>query len=655
MSVQFGRWSFHTKPLEPNQLKRVDDVLAPYGPDGASSYSQGELQILYRAFYTTPECNRVMQPFVTKSEAIVTWDGRLDNREDLLRSTDSGLATSSPDISIVAAAYEKWGTSCLEKLLGDWAISIFEPVNHSLTLAKDPVGVRHLYYSLENDHVHWCTLLEPLLLLADRVLILSEEYIAAWLTFFPDVHLTPYVGICSVPPSSSVTIQSGMASVKRYWDFDPKRTVRLQSDTEYEEQFRSVFSDAVHRRLRSAGPIVAELSGGMDSTSIVCVADKLLSKAATGRIDTISFYDDSEPNWNERPFFLQVESQRTHPGHHINASPQADYVFGYEETGIPSTPAFHARPTEAAREYALCLRSQESRVVLSGVGGDEVMGGVPTPEAEIQDLLVAGHFALLGKQLKAWALAQRKPLFHLLFFSLPEFFPIPLLAGRQLVVPWLTRQFASRFHEALAGYEYPLKPLGPRPSFQKNISTLDTVRRQLAASALPCEPCYEKRYPYLDRTLLEFIFALPRQQLVRPGERRSLMRRALRGLVPPEVLERKRKGYSARSTAMALYTQWRRAMQPGQILITSALGIVDQAVLSQAVEDLQTGHDVSLIPLLRTLSMEMWLRAVLSPDQSHESDALPSRAAVRTRHAIGFNPRGLNVSQARKDTYHDLQ
>src|SRR5580698_2962803 len=82
------------------------------------------------------------------------------------------------------------------------------------------------------------------------------------------------------------------------------------------------------------------------------------------------------------------------------------------------------------------------------------------------------------------------------------------------------------------------------------------AQRQLGCTALPSGPIYEKRYPYLDRDLLEFLYALPREQLVRPGQRRSLMRRALAGIVPDKVLNRKRKAFVSRSPMAAISRNW---------------------------------------------------------------------------------------------------
>ena len=177
------------------------------------------------------------------------------------------------------------------------------------------------------------------------------------------------------------------------------------------------------------------------------------------------------------------------------------------------------------------------------------MGGVPTPAPELENLLARAQFGALAHQLKVWALEKRKPWFHLFWEAARGFFP-PALVGVPKYMrpaPWLQSSFVKRHWAALTGYPSRTKLFGPLPSFQDNLGTLDALRRQLARTALPFEPPYEKRYPYLDRSLLEFMFAIPREQLVRPTQRRSLMRRALVGIVPDEILNRKTKAFVARS------------------------------------------------------------------------------------------------------------
>jgi asparagine synthase (glutamine-hydrolysing) len=307
MSVQFGKLNFDGNPIDSDELTRVQHLLEPYGPDGEGSLSKDNVGILYRAFHTNAESRREQQPYRCLSGTVITWDGRLDNREDLIQQLDRRLWHAATDVEIVAAAYEHWNTDAFARLIGDWALSIWNPKDRSLTLAKDFAGARPLYYTVETDQLTWCTVLDPLVLCAGRTFPLEEEYIAGWLSLYPATNLTPYVGVHSVPPSCFVRITKGKQKVLKYWDFCPSRTIRYHTDGEYEEHFRAVFSESVRRRLRSDTPVLAELSGGMDSSSIVCVADRVLANghAETPRLDTISFYDDSEPNWNERPYFTK--------------------------------------------------------------------------------------------------------------------------------------------------------------------------------------------------------------------------------------------------------------------------------------------------------------------------------------------------------------
>jgi asparagine synthase (glutamine-hydrolysing) len=598
MSVQFGRWSFDSAPPHLDLQARVDSVLAPYGPDNRNSYHKDGVSVLYRAFHTTKESRLEIQPHISPSGAVITWDGRLDNRAELIdRFNTTSPSTPSADVSIVAAAYDRWGTDCFAKLIGDWALSIWSPNERTLILAKDPIGTRHLYYSLDERQVAWSTILDPLVLFAGRTFALDEEYIAGWFSFFPATHLTPYVGIASVSASHFVRLERGRQTVNKYWGFNPGKTIRYRTDAEYEEHFSTVFSEAIQRRLRCDAPILAELSGGMDSSSIVCVADIIIARGAadTPRLDTLSYYNDSEPNWNC----------------HIDVSMQDPFEIKCGDNTFAATPASGRQgPTESSRQFAAYMETQGSRVVLSGVGGDEVTGGVPTPTPELMDLLATARFAKLAGQLKAWALNKRKPWFHLFLEAAAQFFPPTLMGLPSQMRPagWLYSGFVKRQRTALTGYPSRLGFFGPLPSFQDNLRTLDAVRRQIACSALSPKPLYEKRYPYLDRNLLEFLFGIPREQIVRPGQRRSLMRRALVGVVPVEILDRKRKAFVVRSPLEAISADWPRLVELSQHMVSSSIGIVEPQHFLNMVKKGREGQEVAIVTLMRTLSVEFWLR-----------------------------------------------
>jgi asparagine synthase (glutamine-hydrolysing) len=612
MSVQFGRCIFDGKPVDPQEFEEVRPVLAPYGPDGEGFICKDNFGVLYRAFHTTKESRRETQPYVSASGFVLTWDGRLDNREELIGLVGGEVSCESTDLDIVAAAYQRWRNDAFAKLIGDWALSVWEPKNRSLILAKDFVGTRHLYYTVEKEEVTWCTILDPLVLLARRPFRVEEEYIAGWLALLPPPELTPYVGIQSVPPSSFVCLARGTQKVRRYWDFNPTKKVRYDTDGEYEVHFRAVFSESVRRRLRSDSPVLAELSGGMDSSSIVCLADKIMEQEATGtpRLDTISYYDESEPAWDERPYFTKVEQKRGRVGHHIDIGSRYDLLKTHDEGRFAATPALVGQSV-TVKQFSKVLGSQQNRVVLSGIGGDEVLGGVPTPTPELADLAARAELRTFGRQLVAWALVKKKPLWHLLAETLAAFFTSEsVFRAPEAASIWLEPAFMARHRAALQGYPRRLHFLGPPPSFQENLNTLEGLRRQLAHSPLAWSTPYEMRYAYLDRELLEFVYAIPREQIVRPLQRRSLMRRALARIVPHEVLNRRRKGFVVRRPIAAISAEWPRLGKLTDDMLSASAGIVNSQVFAETLAKARRGGEIHVSSMMRTLELETWLRHV---------------------------------------------
>src|SRR5260370_11674054 len=322
MSVQAGILNFDGRAADRAFLGKLSSAIEQFGPDGGSTYVDGPLGMVYRAFHTTLESRLERQPLRSSQGIVITWDGRLDNRAEVMPQVWDDLTDDRTDVAIVMAAYENWGTDCFCKLIGSWALSIWNSHDQDLLLARDYVGVRHLYYCPKNNSVIWCTNLATMVLLSDMQFTLNDEYIAGFLALWPEAHLTHYREIQAVPPGKFVRIRDAEATINSYWSFDTKRQIRYKTDTEYEEHFCHVFRQAVRRRLRCDSPILAELSGGLDSSSIVCMADHIITKgeAEVPRLDTTSRYDPEEPGGDERPYFTKVEEKRGRTGVHVDVS-----------------------------------------------------------------------------------------------------------------------------------------------------------------------------------------------------------------------------------------------------------------------------------------------------------------------------------------------
>ena len=423
MSVQYGLWSFNHKSITPNDLAQIRAKLSPYESEQACAYSGDDIQLLHLPFHVTPESEMEKQPFESRSGRVVLWDGRLDNRPELIASLHSELQGASTDVAIVTAALDSWGIAALSKLVGDWALSVWNPREQTVLLAKDFLGAKPLYYTSGEKGFAWSTVLDPLLLFEHHSFRLQEEYLAGWFSHFPAAHLTPFAGIHSVPPCCYVLFCTSGTEVRQYWSFDPSKRISYRDDREYEEHFRTVIGESVRRRLRSKSPVLAELSGGMDSSSIVCMADALLAGGFSKipRVDTISYFDNSEPNWNEAPYFKKkVEQQRGRAGQYLAVDFGKHWHPAFEPTIFAATPDSGVMVTRST-DYPSYVKSRGYRVLLQGIGGDEVLGGVPIPLPELADLLARGSVRHFAKRSVEWAVAQKIPALHLFLETIGQF------------------------------------------------------------------------------------------------------------------------------------------------------------------------------------------------------------------------------------------
>ena len=614
MSVQFGVLHFDGSPVDQQYIGKVQSVIAPYGPDGGRAYINNSIGVLYGAFETTKESHRETQPYVSASRVVTTWDGRLDNREELIGLLEGNVGDEPTDVAIVAASYERWGAHCFHRLIGDWAVSIWDPRDQTLILGKDFLGSRQLYYSLETNRVTWCSVLDPLAVCVNRAPSLNEEYIAGWLWSYPALHLTPYVGIQSVPASTCVLIRHGVPRVQNHWAFDPESITVYHDDQAYEEHFRTVFFESVRRRLRSDTPVLAELSGGMDSSSIVCVGDLLMAqgRSPARRLDTISYYDDQEASWNEFPFFTIVEQRRERAGFHLDVGRNGG-LASLDCKNMIAVPGYDQRGIEVEKERVVCFKSNGNRILLSGVGGDEFMGGVPSPVPELADLLTAGRLGQFGSQLKKWSLVKKRSAVHLLKETLAMASPwqaLPVSHNNEMP-RWLRREFINRNRAAFTADRRNFRPWRMRPSFQSGLMTLDVLRAQIGTPCLPWLGIYDTTYPYLDRDLVAFSLSSPCDQLLRPGQRRSLMRRALKCIVPSEILNRKRKAFVSRRPLVCIASEWKAIEALIKNSRLADLGFVDIASYYEGFAEASKGVSRDLLFLLRALKLEVWLNNIL--------------------------------------------
>lgn len=621
MSALGGIYNFDRQAIDERMLAMLGDGLTIHAPDGGREVCSSSVGIAYRAFHTSRESRLEAQPFISRAKQILAWDGRLDNRKALISDLRHSVETDQSDVALVTAAYLEWGTDFLSKLIGEFSLSLWDPYERRLLLARDPVGTRPLYYHLNNNRIIWSSELAPLVHLADIPLEIDDEYIAGYLAYEPDPWLTPYKNIHALLPGRALSVEDCHVRQFDFWKLNPSFRIRYKTDGEYEEHFRYLFRDAVSCRLRVDGPVWAELSGGLDSSSIVCMADDIIrdGDVQATELKTVSQVFDESAESDERKFIRCVEEQRGRAGLHLREddfrllAPVTDDFLGRELNPYLYTVAFH-------RALYRAMKQDGARVVLSGRGGDEMLSSSMNPSPELADLLFELKFWQLHRRLQIWSRTLKKPYLKVLWQSAA----IPLLPSRVRVVfkhrgkfeppRWFNAQFASRMsmHERMLITKdlYDCRTPSSRDQATGFISVVRGIatgyRREIAGA--------DVSYPFTHLPLVEFLQAIPFEQRVRPGETRSLMRRSLRTLLPEKIVTRKGKGRPSGAISRAFAREWPRLSELFRDARICSRGYADATGLQQEIERMGHGSGIHPVPLIKAIALEVWLRSLEGDD-----------------------------------------
>ena len=615
MSGIGGVLNFDRAPVRDEILRALGQGLAARGPDGGNHIKSGPVGMVYRAYHTNRESRLERQPLISRYGHILCWDGRLDNREELIALLNDELRGERTDVAIVMAGYLKWGLNVFSRIIGDFVCSLWDPSEQSMILVRDVIGSRDLYYQLNDHRLLWASDLRLLVDVAGIEIEVNDDYVAGYLTRLPEPWQTPFKHIDAVAPAHAVIVHNGQVKSQRIWGLNPNLEIRYKSDTEYEEHFRQLFRQAVKCCLRADGPIWADLSGGLDSSSIVCMADQLIKSGETQatQLRTVSCIRDEARSSNETKFIRAIEDYIGVEGHHL---PESEFpVFstaGYKPAAIPNALdlfiSYHRKVDEL-------MLNDGARVRLCGNGGDEILNSTPAPSCELTDLLTQGNVLQFHLKLRAWSRDRKKPYMKLLWHdgilpTLPRRLQLEL--GHQAVkrLPdWFEEDFVKRtnLRELMLG---PIDTFGfGLPSSRAQSINFLCAVREFSAGYVRILQNVEIRLPMLHRPLVEYMQAIPGDQRIRLGETRSLQRRALVGLVPPEVLKRKGKGNPAEAVFRGVLRDYTRLQSLLSDAYVARYGYLNQKALTDAMQLFRYG-DQRAMWLPRIIFLEFWLRSL---------------------------------------------
>ena len=619
-------------------LWRLGNSLTKFGPDGGDQVCHHSIGMVHRAFYTNQLSKRETQPLVDDDGRVLAWDGRLDNRKQLLEWLGKEVGDDATDVSIVLVAFKRWGSDFPQRLIGDFALSLWDPRSQTLCLARDHVGARLLFYHVNKERLIWSSRLEALLSLPDVELEIDDEYVAGYFTAQSNFSQTPYKNIFAVPPAHMLLADAKQVYSKRFWGLDPNKHIRYATDAEYEEHFRQLFRESVQVRLRVDGPVWADLSGGLDSSSVVCMADSIIEsrEADASRLETVSAVFDESPSSDERKFIAKVEARRGRPGHHFKES-EHPLLSTLDSREFKSFPNLLESWSEYHKAIRRTMRADGARVLLTGIGGDELLTASADPSVELVDLLVQKKWLELHSRTKVWSLSLKKPYLNLLWrYAVTPTLPTQLqLRNRRRE---LSQAFGLLDRNFIRRFDLPGRLIGPGetlgfslPSSRGQAAAFMSVAKVISSGSLLDWETVDISYPFTHRPLVEFLQAIPPTQWIRPGQTRSLLRRSLRTYLPEEIYKRKSKGSPTEATFRALAREWPRLRRLMRNTRIAERGYVDKAALNELINEPSIRFEPAFISVIRLCHLELWLRnlEVFSQARSH-APALPGSESANS-------------------------
>ncbi len=326
MSAITGICDVHCDPTIVEHGMSLMQALQKYPADDIQVWHKGNIFLGCHAQWITPESIGEQLPlYDAERQLAITADAIIDNREELFEKLQVDIAYRKviKDSELILLAYYKWDEEAPKHLIGDFAFMIWDERKNKIFGARDFSGSRTLYFYRDPLRFAFCSTIEPLLTLPYVENKLNDQWLAQFLAIIVttdtvDSSSTVYKNIEQIPPSHSVSVMNGKVTFSRYSTIIGGEMLQLKSNMEYEEAFRNVFQSAVKSRIRTHRKVGAQLSGGLDSGSVVSFAAREL-RSESKRLHTFSYVPVNDfVDWtrkskfaNERPF---IQSTVKHVG-----------------------------------------------------------------------------------------------------------------------------------------------------------------------------------------------------------------------------------------------------------------------------------------------------------------------------------------------------
>ncbi|MDP4124822.1 MAG: asparagine synthase-related protein [Bacillota bacterium] len=534
-----------------------------YRFDKTGSFTQDPVFLGCHQNCVTPESLEETLPYEDKETSLViTADAIIDNRDELFGIFAIPVEEQNmPDSILILEAYKKWGAKCPEYLVGDFAFAIWDKQKSELFLARDHVGKRSLYYYDSPDIFAFSTLMEPLFKISGVNKHLNETYIADFLAITSIRHelsdeMTIYEGVFNLPPASAMLVSKNGIKKWCYWEIKKAKEIHFDTDAEYEEAFRKVYSEAVNCRLRSVKKVGILLSGGLDSGSVACLAAPELKKRNEKLYSFTQVPMKGYKDWlpesklaDEREYVEEVCAYIGNIEPHYIASEGKSPLTEINERLKTLEQPY--KTFENAYWGNACFKTAHDMgldVLLSGQSGNATVSWGNFNSYMIY-LLKNIRLNTFLKEIRAYSKRQKTNPLRLILGIGFNFMPYRIKKHRYIkkngqdfseFLSPINPQFAKAMKVEKRFKKYKFDPLfiAHGDSFTERMKMLVTSGfSHLGAIETKSTLAFgvEKRDPTRDKRVIEFCINLPENQWVRDGEERRFIRHAMKGYMPDMV------------------------------------------------------------------------------------------------------------------------
>jgi asparagine synthase (glutamine-hydrolysing) len=639
-----GRWNFRSgKPVDPRVIEAMATLISHRGPDDSGVYAAGSVALGNRRLAIVDLTPAGHQPMRLGDRDIwITYNGEIYNFPELrhVLERDGFRFRSNSDTEVLLAAYARWGETCMQYLRGMFAFAIWDGDRRRLVIARDRLGKKPLYYTIDDDGIAFAS--ETKSLLADEG-FRALPYVPAiseYLTYqYVPGPRTALDGVFKLPPAHYLVADGNGVRTERYWRlrYDKKDG---PSEEDAVAAVTSKLRECVRIRLISDVPLGAFLSGGVDSSAVVA----FMSAESSAPVKTFSIgFDEREYNELE---YARVIAQKFATDHHeFVVRPDALSVLP-ELAWCYSEP--FADSSAVATYYLAKLTREHVTVALNGDGGDENFAGYPRYLANV----LAAQIDRLPRRLRT-ALAQVTPM---LGRGGP---PRSWRSRAQRFAEALAESPAERYSRWVSHFRPPLKDelcsvdfrrAAGEDDYAELIRTayadalgLDLVDSTLSVDVETYLPgdllvkmdvatmahSVETRSPFLDHEFMELCASLPSSFKLRGRTTKYLLKRALQGVIPTALLDRPKMGFGVPIDHWfrnELRSYVREVLSSPE---AASRGYFNRAVVERLISEHQSGTRSWHYQLWNLLMLELWHRAYI--DRPVGAFNLPSPSAVRVR------------------------